>query len=156
MSYEDGKGCLVGMDFEKTLLVTVTEWYRTKHPMHCGHLLIYCAFPAEFQSFMNYPPDFSGKYQHKHLVTKQGQTWRETSVNFDAEVSLILLRDFYHAVRSYDMGPTALIPFRRKAATDFYSPCNSIVLDRVEPANLECSSKHDNHYITENDSRKYY
>jgi hypothetical protein len=29
----------------ETLLFTVTGWYRTKRPMHCGHLLIFCASP---------------------------------------------------------------------------------------------------------------
>jgi hypothetical protein len=27
------------------LLVTVTGWYHTKRPMHCGHFLIYCVSP---------------------------------------------------------------------------------------------------------------
>jgi hypothetical protein len=30
------------------LLVTVTGWYRTKRPMHCGHFVIYCAASFEF------------------------------------------------------------------------------------------------------------
>jgi hypothetical protein len=29
-------------------LVTVTGWYCTKRPMHCGHFLIYCTSPSEF------------------------------------------------------------------------------------------------------------
>jgi hypothetical protein len=30
------------------LLVTVTGWYCTNCPMHCGHFLIYCVSPSEF------------------------------------------------------------------------------------------------------------
>jgi hypothetical protein len=30
------------------LLVTVTGWYHTNSPMHCGHFLIFCVSPSEF------------------------------------------------------------------------------------------------------------
>jgi hypothetical protein len=30
------------------LLVTVTGWYHTKHPMHCDHFLTYCVSPSDF------------------------------------------------------------------------------------------------------------
>jgi hypothetical protein len=44
-----------------TLLTTVTGWYCTKLPMHCGHVLIYSESPSAFLSLLTYPPVLSGR-----------------------------------------------------------------------------------------------
>jgi hypothetical protein len=68
-------------------------------------------------------------------------------VNF-AYTCLSFCRGLLHTVKSYDMGPTALFPLRRKkegmlrifiAVT---SPSSSA---RSEPVNLVSNGKHDNH-----------
>jgi len=114
-------------------------------------LLIYCASPSEFLSFLIHPPELSGNYQQRHLVAKQGETWREMSVNFAGEVSL-----------SYSAGI-----FNMRHGTDgFTSPPKEVVL-RIfialknpsasagfEPANLESNFKFDKHYSAENDKYK--
>jgi hypothetical protein len=64
------------------LVGTVTGWFRTKRPMHCGDSIICCASPSEFSSFQIHPPQLFCKFQQIHLVVKQGETWREMSVNF--------------------------------------------------------------------------
>jgi hypothetical protein len=64
-------------------LVTVAGWYHAKRAMQCGHFLICCASTSEFSSFLIHPPELSGKHQQRNLVAKQGETWREISVNFD-------------------------------------------------------------------------
>jgi hypothetical protein len=44
-------------------------------------------------------------------------------MNLAFEVPLFIRRnDILHAVKSYDMGPTALLPLRRKACCGFLSP----------------------------------
>jgi hypothetical protein len=37
-----------------------------------------------------------------------------------------LASDFLHAVKSYDMGPLALLPSEVKCAADFYRPLNPL------------------------------
>jgi hypothetical protein len=59
----------------------VTRWYRTRRTKHCDHFLIYCALPA-------WVHHSSLEVTSRHLVAKQGETWREMAVNFADEVSL--------------------------------------------------------------------
>jgi hypothetical protein len=70
------------------LLVTVTVWFLTKRPLHCDHLMIYFTSPSEFKSLLIHEPELSGKHQKRHLVAKQGETWREISLHSADEVSL--------------------------------------------------------------------
>jgi hypothetical protein len=56
--------------------------------------------------------------------------------------------DFLHAVKVYDMGTPALLPFRRKECCGFLSPLKSIAKDVFEPATLGSSSKNTNRYTT--------
>jgi hypothetical protein len=51
-------------------------------------------------------------------------------------------RDLLHAVKSYDMGPPALLPIRRKVYCWFLSPLKSIALAGLEPATFGSSGKH--------------
>jgi hypothetical protein len=50
--------------------------------------MTYCSSPTEF--YLIDPPELSGKYQHRHLVAKQEETWKEMSINFAGKVSVIL------------------------------------------------------------------
>jgi hypothetical protein len=62
------------------------------------------------------------------------------------------LRDLLHAVKCYDMGPTALLPLPKEVVLRiFIALKNSSLLAEFKPANLESDGKHDNHYITDND-----
>jgi hypothetical protein len=67
------------------------------------------------------------------------------------EVSLSILRkSFARAVKSYDMGPTALLPLRRKAC------CGLLSLSvGIEPANRGSNGKHASHYTTEDDGLNF-
>jgi hypothetical protein len=52
------------------LQVTVTGWYHTKRPMHCGHVLNCCA-PSRVLITSN--PSTSALWlQQRHLVAKHG------------------------------------------------------------------------------------
>jgi hypothetical protein len=61
-----------------------------------------------------HPTEVSGKYQQRHLVAKQGETWREMSVNFAGELTLSYSVGFFfwHAVKSPrpDLNPRTLDP----------------------------------------------
>jgi hypothetical protein len=100
------------------VLVTVTGWYPTKRLMHCGHLLICCASPSWVQSFLIHPPDLSGKYQQRHLVVKQGETWRVMSANLAGEVCLSYRAGIFKILRHGADDFT----FRRKSCDGFLSP----------------------------------
>jgi hypothetical protein len=56
-----------------------------------------------------------------------------------------------HVVKSYDMGPPALLvrPIRRKVCCGFLSPLKSIPSAGFEPATLGSSGKQTYHYPTE-------
>jgi hypothetical protein len=59
-------------------------------------------------------------------------------------IFFILATDFLHAVKSYDMGPPALLLPRRKVFCGFLSPLKSIASAQFEPTNLGSSGKHIN------------
>jgi hypothetical protein len=61
----------------------------------------------------------------------------------------ILASDFLHAVKSYDMGPPALLPLWRKVCCGFLLPLKVHCLGWFEPMNLGFNGKHTNHYISE-------
>jgi hypothetical protein len=112
--------------------------------MHCCHILIYCASASEFWSFPINPPDLSGKYQQRHLVAKQGETWREKFFNFASELFLFIPGGFFNiTMKSYDMGQTDLLLLRRKSCYGFLEPLKSPSSSSgFEPANLESNDKH--------------
>jgi hypothetical protein len=84
-------------------------------------------------------------YQQSYLVASRWNGRREWWI-WPCEVFLfILASDFLHAVKSYDMGPTALLLLRRKVCCGFLS----IALAGFEPANRWSDGKHANHYTTE-------
>jgi hypothetical protein len=56
-----------------------------------------------------------------YLVAKQGETWREMSVNFSGEISLFILRsDLQHSVKSYDIGRRPCFLSEGIRTTDIY------------------------------------
>jgi hypothetical protein len=58
--------------------------------------------------------------QQTHLVAKRGETWREMSENFAYRYPFHTSRVLQHVVKSYDIGPTALLPLRRKLGYAFF------------------------------------
>jgi hypothetical protein len=70
-------------------------------------------------------------------------------MNLAFEISLfILLSDFLHAVKTCDMGPTALFPSEEKRVK-IYRPYKSNASAKFEPANLGFNDNHANHYTTD-------
>jgi hypothetical protein len=58
--------------------------------------------------------------------------WAKGTRIWHFEVSLfIVANDFLHAVKSYDMGTTALLPLQRKVSCGFLSPLKIHRLSRV-------------------------
>jgi hypothetical protein len=55
-------------------------------------------------------------YKHSHLLAKQEELAKKTE-NFALRIIFFILRK----VKSYDMGPTDLVPLRRKACCGFLS-----------------------------------
>jgi hypothetical protein len=62
--------------------------------------------------------DICQSYQQSHLVPSR----RNTQIWLCKVLLCTLASDFLHAAKSYDMGPPALLPVRRKVCSDFYSP----------------------------------
>ena len=48
----------------------------------------------------------------------------------------------FYMLQIYDMGPTALLPLRRKACWGFFRPKNPMALAGFEPANLGTKGQH--------------
>jgi hypothetical protein len=57
-------------------------------------------------------------------------------------------RDLYHAVKSYDTGPPALLPIRREGVLRIFIALKIHRLGPVRTANFGPSGKHANHYTT--------
>jgi hypothetical protein len=55
-----------------SVLVTVTEWYRTKHPMHCGHFDLLCVPKSFNHSWSIHQSSLTNT--SRHLVAKQEET----------------------------------------------------------------------------------
>jgi hypothetical protein len=69
---------------------------------------------------------------HQSCSSKTGGTREENDEFCVSKCFLFILRsDFLHAVNSYDMGPTALLPLRRNSCCEFLSPSLSIAIGRV-------------------------
>jgi hypothetical protein len=99
------------------------ECYRTKRPRHRSHFLIYCASPSEILSFMTHPPELSGKYEQKHLVAKQGETWQEMSIKSAGKVSLSYSASIFNMLYNLTTwGRWLYFPCEESHATDFHCP----------------------------------
>jgi hypothetical protein len=93
------------------ITVTVTGWAH-KATLALRPFLIYFETQFEFLSFLMHPPELSGNYQQIHPVAKQEKFGDKWPPNFVYEVSFMLVGLTWHKV--YDIGPTALLPLRRK------------------------------------------
>jgi hypothetical protein len=62
-----------------------------------------------------------GNPTSRHLEAKQEDLGEGNYYNLTFEVSLFILR-FLHAIKSYDLGPTAYLPSEGRRAADFYHP----------------------------------
>jgi hypothetical protein len=73
------------------LMVTFKGWYRTRHPMHCDHFMIFLS-PLTFVSFLIHPPEVCGKYQHIPLVANQEKLVRNDGEFCRRNIAFILSR----------------------------------------------------------------
>jgi hypothetical protein len=63
-------------------------------------------------------------------------------------LSQTIRRGLQHAVKSYDMGPPALLPLRRKVCCGILLPLKINLIAGFEPANLGSNGKLTNPYTT--------
>jgi hypothetical protein len=80
------------------------------------------------------PPEVSGNPTSSHLVESRKNGRKEWV--FGLEKNLFHTCDFFPVVKSYDMGPTALFPHRRRVCSGFLSPIKIITSAGLEPANV--------------------
>jgi hypothetical protein len=85
-----------------------------------------------------HPSELSGNPTSSHLAKSRHNGNDEFGL---AKYFGSYLLVFLYAVKSYDMRPTALLPLRRNAFSEFLSA-------GFEPANVGSNAKHANHYIT--------
>jgi hypothetical protein len=82
--------------------------------MHCDHSLIYCAFPI----WVLIVPDSSTRalwqQREERPNSEEGRNMARNFRAFYLQVYFHTRRVLYHAVKSYDMGPTALLPLPPK------------------------------------------
>jgi hypothetical protein len=106
------------------LLSTVTGWYRTKRPMQLRPLsdVSYYLLSSNHSRFIH--QNSLLWLQQKHLVAKRGEIWRKCTWILPISISVYTSRVLQHAVKSYDMGPSDLLPIRRKSYCGFVSPLN--------------------------------
>jgi hypothetical protein len=83
-------------------------------PSNGDHLLIYC--PPHLNSNHSRFTYHSSLlwFQQRPLAAKHGETGREMTTEFCVAVSPSYLKGFYHTLKSYDMGPTALLTLKMK------------------------------------------
>jgi hypothetical protein len=74
------------------LLVTVTEWYRTKRPVQLRPFSDASCSPSEFYSFPVYPPEFPVLVAAHTLSSGAGVPGREMAAEFCLSVSLSYLK----------------------------------------------------------------
>jgi hypothetical protein len=105
---------------------------------------------------MIHPPELSGKHQQTHKA-KQGETWREMSMNFADEVSLSNSHTIIHAVKNiyrheadgFNPPPPHTHTHKGSRAMDYglKYPSSSA---GFKHANLKFNGKHDNQHTAEN------
>jgi hypothetical protein len=105
-----------------TLLVTVTGCYSKKRPMHCGNFLTYSALHLS-SDHSRFNHQSSLLWLQQTPSSEAGRNWaRNDRCIFPISQYLSHYRVILHAIKSYDMGPTALFPLRRKSCDGFLSP----------------------------------
>jgi hypothetical protein len=76
---------------------------------------------------------------------RKGELWARNVRKFCLNADFhFIFRDLFHALHAvnYDMGPTALLPLRRKACWGFFRPKNPKASAACEPANLGTKGQH--------------
>jgi hypothetical protein len=118
---------------------------HTKRPLHCSHFLIYCASPCEFSSFLTHPLELSGKYQKRHIVTKQEETWQRSLLILLAKYLCHTPQGSLTCCKILDMGAdTFTSPPKEVVLWIFITLKNPSSLAGFEPAYLGSNGKHDN------------
>jgi hypothetical protein len=73
---------------------------------------------------------------------------RMVSGNFAEMTPFLRHLGIFYMPQIYDMGPTALLPVRRKTCRGIFRPKNPTASAEFEPANLGTRGQHANHYTT--------
>jgi hypothetical protein len=119
-------GPIVHPPGDMTAWITMVEWYRRRE------------LPIR--------PYLSGNPTSSHLVANRGKGMMNLSLR---SIFVHTCKWFFTYRKSYDMGPTALLPLPRKACYGFLSPLKVHRLGWVWTRKLCVYGKHDNHYTTE-------
>jgi hypothetical protein len=69
-----------------------------------------------------HPPQLSGKFYQQSSSSKQEEREKEMNLALLSTFVQIFQVTFLYAVKSYDKGPPALLPLRRKVCCGFVSP----------------------------------
>jgi hypothetical protein len=78
----------------QAVLVTVTGWYHTKCPMHCGHFVTILR-PYLSSNHSLFTQQLSCKYQQAPS-SESGEIWQEVAVNFVGKISLSYAAGFFN------------------------------------------------------------
>jgi hypothetical protein len=92
---------------------SLTGWYRTKCPKHCGYFWSTVFPPLSFNILIDAPDTSSNK----------AGSWWEISLNLANVASLSYYARFFNMSKnSYNMGPPALPPIWRNVCCGFLLP----------------------------------
>jgi hypothetical protein len=94
-------------------------------------LLVYRASHLNCSHFWFIHQSSLANNQQKHLVVKQEKLGEKWPRILPTSIYFYIFRILQHAVKSYNMGPTALHSLQKKSYWGLLSPLKSIVLSQV-------------------------
>jgi hypothetical protein len=100
-------------------------------PCNCDHFLVYCAPHLSYNHSRFIHQSSLFWLQQRHLVAKREELGKKWPLNFAYQCVYHTSRDLKHDVKSYDIGPTGLLPFWRKSCYGSLSPLKYIAVCRV-------------------------
>jgi hypothetical protein len=114
--------CLCGDGGYPPIVLQPLETYFTKPPLVSPFHLQRCSTSTGVRDL---------------LSAKGGTMGEKCLIKFSHTITTsTLIVVFFYMPQSCDMGPTALLPFRRKACWGFFRPKNPTASARFEPANF--------------------
>jgi hypothetical protein len=130
-----------------TVAVIVTGWYRTRRPMHCHNFWsMVCPHPSFNHSLFFHHSSLAitsrdTLYRSRINMVRNGREYCTLSISFHTSRVLLTCR------KSYDMGPTALLPPppKKVALRIFIALKNPSSEAGFEPAILGSNGKHAEH-----------
>jgi hypothetical protein len=140
-----------------TTLITPMEWdYFSELRLPTGLLFIprWGACRTMVEWYRKRTPDLSTRalwqsYQYSNLEASRRRGLREWRIWPRKVILSILASDILHTLKSYDIGPPALLSFRRKVCCGFVWPLKSTASAGFKPANLGSSASTLSCYTTE-------